>query len=65
MKRSDAQKAIDEAFADGLKHLFSVLVQNLESDARKDAVSMFLKGMSFHDEAHAKASAAIDKIFPE
>ena len=63
MKRTDAQKAIDEAFADGLKHLFGVLVQGLqEAETREGpAESRFIAGLA----AHAKASAAIDKIFPE
>jgi hypothetical protein len=65
MKRADAQKAIDEAFAEGLKHLFVVLVQNLQGEARRDAENHFMAGIAFHDEAHAKASTAIDRIFPE
>lgn len=65
MKRADAQQAIDEAFADGLKRMFGVLVDDLISQKQEDAVKEFTRGVSFHDEAHAKASAVIEQIFPE
>ena len=64
MKRADAQKAIDEAFAEGIKRLFDFLVENLEVET-PEALKRFTNGIAKHDEAHTKASAAIDKIFPE
>jgi hypothetical protein len=64
VKRADAQKAIDEAFADGLKHLFAVLVSNLQlKDA--NAVAQFRRGVAFHDDAHSAASGVVETIFKE
>lgn len=65
MTRAEAQKAIDEAFADGLKRMFAVLVNGLEEGEPTRAMKNFTNGLAIHDDAHSKASAAIDKIFPE
>lgn len=65
MKRADAQRAIDDAFADGLKKLFAVMVDNLEAGEPTKGIKEFTAGLGFHDEAHANASAVIEKIFPE
>jgi hypothetical protein len=64
MTREKAQQAIDEAFADGLKNLFSKLVLMVETE-EVDAVNRFKAGVAFHDHAHAAASAAVEAIFPE
>ncbi len=63
MKRAQAQAAIDEAFADGLKNLFSVLVRADSSDA--DAIGRFENGVAEHRNAHAVASAVVVRNFPE
>jgi hypothetical protein len=66
MKRADAQRAIDEAFADGLKNLFVVLERNLtQRQAEKDAVAEFTAGVGKYDAAHSAATAAIEQIFEE
>lgn len=69
MNRGEAQRAIDEAFADGLKKLYGVLVQGLTSDAgtinHSEAVKRFAAGVAVNDEAHARASETVEKIFPE
>lgn len=66
MNRSAAQQAIDAAFADGIRKLFTVLVTGLEGkDRPEDIVGRFERGIHVHDEAHARATSAIDKIFPE
>lgn len=65
MNRADAMRAIDDAFADGLKKMFAVLVDGLIEGETSKAIKAFTGGLSFHDEAHAKASAAIEQIFPE
>jgi hypothetical protein len=64
MKRADAQKAIDDAFADGLKLLYERLVSNIEEQPPTEAVKEFMAGLSKRDEAHSLASAAVEKIFP-
>lgn len=66
MTKAKAQSAIDEAFTDGLKMLFGVMVSNLGlAQTRDDALIRFERGVSIHDDAHSKASVAIDRIFPE
>lgn len=66
MRRAQAQQAIDEAFADGLKHLFGVAVSSLISgDAEVEVAGRFAAGIQKHDSAHALATAEIEKIFPE
>lgn len=65
MKRQQVHDALDAAFADGVKLLFGVLVQGVISGDTEGAQGRFEKGISFHDDAYARASAAIDKIFPE
>lgn len=65
MKRADAQKAIDEAFADGLKDLYTMLAKNELSEKAEDAVAQFERGVADFADAHTRASAVIDKIFPE
>lgn len=66
MTRAKAQEAIDSAFADGVRHLFAVLVSALINKEDTDAaVRRFSAGIAVHDEAHAKAASTIEKIFPE
>jgi len=65
MKRAEAQQAIDEAFADGLKNLFLRLVMNLREQPPENAVKEFTTGIGFHDDAHTKASAVVEQIFAE
>jgi hypothetical protein len=65
MKRADAQKAIDEAFADGLKNLFDVLQRNMLAEDHGVALKQFRAGIARHDEAHSAATAEIEKIFGE
>lgn len=64
MKRAEAQKAIDEAFADGLKNLFQHLVVNLET-ATPDAIGKFRHGVAFHDDAYSAASGVVETIFKD
>lgn len=66
MDRKQAQQAVDDAMADGIKKLFGVLVQALMADGgHEDALKRFETGLHVHDEAHSKASAAVERIFPE
>jgi hypothetical protein len=65
MKRADAQKAIDEAFAAGLKMLYERLVSNIGEQTPEIAVREFTEGLSRRDEAHSLAMGVVDKIFPE
>jgi hypothetical protein len=66
MTRQRAEDAIDAAFDDGIKRLFGVLVLNLTADAgHEEAVKRFASGVGILDEAHAKASEAVERIFPE
>lgn len=65
MKRADAQKAVDDAFADGLKGLFTVLERNLLQQEHKTAVAEFEKGVGKYDQAHTLATGVIEKVFAE
>lgn len=65
MKRADAQKAIDEAFADALKSMFMVLHTDMRQQGVETASAEFEKGVALYGEAHSAASAVIEKIFRE
>lgn len=66
MNLRQAQQAIDDAMADSFKVLFGTLVTALTSDAGHDeALRRFEAGLHIRDEAHARATAAVERIFPE
>lgn len=66
MKRADAQKSIDEAFADGLKNLFMVLQRNLVTGQTVEtSAKEFAAGIAKYDQAHSTASAVIENIFKD
>lgn len=66
MTRAQAQQAVDEAMADGVKRLFGILTLAFMSDTgHGEALERFEKGLGVHDEAHSKATAAVERIFPE
>lgn len=64
MTRADALKALDDAFADGVKQLYSVLRANVISGT-PDSAGKFEKGIASHIETHVIASASVTKIFEE
>jgi hypothetical protein len=64
MNRAKALAAVDDAYAASFNHLFETLVTNLTVDD-KDASAKFNAGIALRDEAHAIASAAVEKIFTE
>lgn len=67
MTRQQAQQAVDDAMADGVKKAFGVLVLAfIGSDiGHEEALKRFETGLAIHDEAHSKATAAVERIFPE
>lgn len=66
MTRQQAQQAVDDAMVDGVKRLFGILALAFMSDnGHGEAIERFEKGLNVHDEAHAKASSAVERIFPE
>jgi len=65
LTREAAQKAIDEAFAEGLKNLFIVLERNIIGQSIETATREFEAGVAKFDQAHTTATAIIDKIFKE
>lgn len=66
MNRAQAIAALDEAFADGVKRLFGLLVQRLEGgEDHSSVLTAFQVGVTFHSEAYALAKAAVETIFPE
>lgn len=67
MTRAKALEAVDEAFADGIKRLFAMLVTSLTTDEHHpdEALNRFTHGVAAHDDAHSRASSAVEKIFPE
>lgn len=64
MNRAAAQTALDEAFAEGIKHAFGVLTANLiAKDA--EAAKKFAWAVGYNNEAYAVASGVLGKIFQE
>lgn len=65
MNREDAIKAVDDAFADGVKHLYSIFVTGLETgDPPLPVLTRhFTDGLAFHCDAHAKTTALIENYF--
>lgn len=65
MNREDAIQAVDDAFADGVKHLYDVFVQGLEAGEPKPAVlaEHFRNGLAFHCDAHGKTTAIVNDYF--
>lgn len=63
--RADALKAVDEAFSEGVKHLYTVLVQGIADDKPRESVLRFKNGLDLHCDAHRKAMAAIGIYFEE
>lgn len=60
-----AQRAIDDAFADGVKRLYAVLVEGLidPQPAMGEIAGRFKRGLANHAEAHARASAIIETFY--
>lgn len=67
MKLADAQRAIDEAFADRLKLEFNNLANAYEGPAggRKTAEATFARGVGIHLDALASATAIITAKFKD
>lgn len=66
MTRAEAQRAVDDAMADGIKKSFGILALAFMADTGHDeALKRFEKGLAIHDEAHSRATAAVERIFPE
>ena len=63
MTRDRAQKAVDDGFDEGVKNLFIGLTRSLMT-GEADGIEKFARGIAFYDEAHAKASVEIERIFP-
>jgi hypothetical protein len=64
MNREATLRAIDEAFVDGVKHLYGPLVSGLETNQPPDdLIAKFRSALGFHCDAHAKAKAVIDRYF--
>lgn len=64
MTREKALAAVDDAFADGVRRLFGVLLSNLAAGT-PDAAALFHAGVARHDEAHSLAMKEVEAIFPE
>jgi exonuclease VII small subunit len=65
MNRDDAIKAVDEAFNDGVKHLYETFVTLLETKQLPlDQMSEhFRSGLAYHCDAHAKTTALVIDYF--
>jgi hypothetical protein len=64
MSRDDAIKAVDDAFAESVKHLYDLLAQGLISGEPEDKLAdRFRKGLAFHGDARVKATAIIEEYF--
>jgi hypothetical protein len=65
VNREDALKAVNEAFADGVKHLYSVFVTMLETRQLPltQMTENFRAGLAFHCDAHGKTTAIVENYF--
>lgn len=65
IKEADALKAVDEAFADGVKKLFGVLVTNAidGSTTAERAADRFSVGFAIHCHVHQAATAIVERHF--
>lgn len=63
--RDTALKALDDAFADGVKRLFSVFLQGLEDPSATQAELMgrFKRGLAYHCDAYGKTKAIVETYF--
>jgi hypothetical protein len=66
VKRADAQKAIDEAFIDGLKRTYANTLATCVTNAGWQAAEdEFARGVALHEKAHGYASSVIEERFEE
>jgi hypothetical protein len=64
MNREDAIKAVDGAFDDGIRHLYSIFEQGLVTgQPLSELTEHFLKGLAFHCDAHGKTTAIVNDYF--
>jgi hypothetical protein len=64
MNREDTLKSIDEAFADGVKHIYFVFVQGFSSGEPLNGLcERFGKGLASHCDAHGKTTAIVENYF--
>lgn len=65
MNREDAVKAVDDAFNEGVKHLYEIFVTLLETKQLPLAqmTENFRNGLAFHCDAHAKTTAIVIDYF--
>lgn len=62
--RADALKAVDEAFTEGVKHLYAVFVQGLIGGEPSDGLKRhFTNGLAHHCDTHGKTTAAVIDYF--
>jgi hypothetical protein len=64
MNRKDVLAALDEAWQDQLKKMFSILHEGIEN-ADKEAVGRFSVGLTLLNLTHMHAVSAVEKIFPD
>lgn len=64
MNRDDAAKAVDDAFADGVKHLYDIFVEGIEIGTPLTTLAeRFRKGLAFHRCAHSETAAVVEDYF--
>jgi len=66
LTKEKAQAALDDAFADGIKRMFGVMVSNLTDPKPDDADAMakFRTGLQIHVRAYQDASDVVAQQFP-
>jgi hypothetical protein len=66
MNREKVQAAVDDAFLDGIKRMFGVMVSNLTDPKPDDAdaMSKFRAGVQIHVRAYQDASDVVTQQFP-
>lgn len=62
--RAGALKAVDDAFRDGVEHLYEIFVQGLETGSQPvDLIQHFRAGLAHRCNAHGKTTAAVIDYF--
>jgi hypothetical protein len=62
--RAGALKAVDDAFRDGVEHLYEIFVQGLETGmSPAELIQHFRAGLAHRCNAHGKTTAAVIDYF--
>lgn len=63
MKRDQAQRAVDDSFTDGMRHIFDVLMTGIVTGDEEHAHARFRTGLESLKRTHEIATAEVEKTF--